>query len=89
MLEALAVGTPVIAYDLPSLTSVYKFKPTFFVREFDVMSLIEKAKKEVIKLSNKKIEEMFFDNELDEFIRLHSSWDNVANAIDSMIKNFI
>ncbi|BCU68770.1 glycosyltransferase [Stygiolobus caldivivus] len=86
-IEALAVGTPVIAYDLPSLTSIYKFKPVFFIREFDVKSLVEKAK-DLVKLDNRKIEEMF-SPDLDEFIKLHSSWDNVVNAVDSLIKNFI
>lgn len=87
-LEALAVGTPVIAYDLPSLTSLYKFKPVFFVREFDIASMANKAK-EIIKLNNKSIENMFSDEKLEEFLKLHSSWDNVADAIDSLIKRFI
>ncbi|WP_256202756.1 glycosyltransferase [Sulfuracidifex tepidarius] len=88
VLEALAVGTPVITYDLPSLTSVYKFKPVFFVREFDVASLARKVE-EIVTFNNEKVEKMFTDVQLNEFIALHSSWDNVANAIDSMIKNFI
>ena len=88
ILEALAVGTPVIAYDLPSLTLLYRFKPVFFVRESDIASMIIKAK-ELIKLNNKEIENMFSDDKLEEFLRMHSSWDNVANAVDSLIKNFI
>lgn len=87
-LEALAVGTPVIAYDLPSLTSLYRFKPIFFIRESDIDSMIIKAK-ELIKLDNKAIENMFSDDNLEKFLKLHSSWDNVANAVDSLIKNFI
>ena len=85
-LEALAVGTPVITYDLPSLTSLYRFKPVFFVRESDIGSMIIKAK-ELIKLDNNMIESMFSDERLQEFLKLHSSWDNVANAVDSLIKN--
>jgi glycosyltransferase involved in cell wall biosynthesis len=88
ILESLAVGTPVITYDLPSLTSTYKFKPVFFVKEFDVEGIIKKAK-EMIKMSNKQIEEMFSNDELNKFLELHSSWDNVANAIDSLIRNFV
>ena len=88
ILEALAVGTPVITYDLPSLSSLYRFRPVFFVREFDTASMIKRAK-EVIKLNNKDIEEMFSDEKLERFLDLHSSWDNVANAVDSMIKDFI
>ena len=88
ILEALAVGTPVITYDLPSLTSLYGFRPVFFVREFDTASMIKRAK-EVIKLNNKDIKEMFSDEKLERFLDLHSSWDNVANAVDSMIKDFI
>ena len=88
ILEALAVGTPVITYDLPSLVSIYKFKPVFFVREFDIVSMIKKVK-EVIKFNNKEIEKMFSDEKLEEFLRLHSSWDNVANVVDSLIKDFV
>ena len=88
ILEALAVGTPIIAYDLLSLLSLYRFKPVFFVRESDIGSMIIKAK-ELLKLDKKEIESMFFDEKLEEFLKLHSSWDNVANAVDSLIKNFI
>ncbi|WP_218261520.1 hypothetical protein [Saccharolobus shibatae] len=70
------------------MTSIYKFKPVFFIREFDITSLVQKTK-EIANLNNKKIEDMFSDAKLNEFIKLHSSWDNVANAIDLMIKNFI
>jgi glycosyltransferase involved in cell wall biosynthesis len=88
ILESLAVGTPVITYDLPSLTSIYKFKPIFFVKEFDVVGIIKKAK-EIIGMNEKQIEEMFSDEKLNKFLELHSSWDNVANAIDSLIRNFV
>lgn len=86
ILESLAVGTPVITYDLPSLTSIYNFKPVFFVKEFDVKTLVKKAE-EISKM--KDIRELFSCERLEKFIQLHSSWDNVVNAIDSMIKDFI
>jgi glycosyltransferase involved in cell wall biosynthesis len=86
ILEALAVGTPVITYDLPSLTSTYNFKPVFFVKEFDVKGLVNTAL-EVYKM--KKIEEMFNDDRLEEFIKMHSSWDNVSNAVDKLITEAI
>jgi len=86
ILESLAVGTPVITYDLPSLTSLYNFKPVFFVKEFDISALVKKAK-EIVKMKN--IEELFSCENLEKFIELHSSWDNVANAIDSMIKDSV
>ncbi|MEJ2772074.1 glycosyltransferase [Stygiolobus sp. CP8521M] len=86
ILEALAVGTPVITYDLPSLTSTYNFKPVFFVKEFDVKGLVNTAL-EVYKM--KKIEEMFNDERLEEFVKMHSSWDNVSNAVDKLITEAI
>ncbi|XDF44298.1 glycosyltransferase [Saccharolobus solfataricus] len=86
ILESLAVGTPVITYDLPSLTSIYNFKPVFFVKEFDVKTLVKKAE-EISKM--KDIRELFSCERLEKFIQLHSSWDNVVNAIDSLIKDFI
>ncbi|MUN28520.1 glycosyltransferase [Sulfuracidifex metallicus] len=86
ILESLAVGTPVITYDLPSLTSIYNFKSVFFVKEFDIKSLVNTAI-EVYKM--KRIEELFNDEKLEEFIKLHSSWDNVSNAVDRLITEAI
>lgn len=41
ILESLALGTPVIAYDLPGPRSVYKdLSAVKFVREFDVKSMV-------------------------------------------------
>ncbi|WP_256202134.1 hypothetical protein [Sulfuracidifex metallicus] len=37
----------------------------------------------------KRIEELFNDEKLEEFIKLHSSWDNVSNAVDRLITEAI
>jgi hypothetical protein len=55
-------------------------------KEFDTSDLVKKAK-EIVKMKN--IEELFSCENLEKFIELHSSWDNVANAIDSMIKDSV
>lgn len=87
ILEALAVGTPVVTYDLPSLKSIYQFEAVKFVKEFDTSSLTQEVKR-MMEVRKEKLEEMFEDEKLQEFLKLHSSWDNVANAIDKMIREF-
>ncbi|WP_185946496.1 glycosyltransferase family 4 protein [Saccharolobus islandicus] len=88
ILEALAVGTPVVTYDLPSLKSIYEFEVVKFVREFGIYSLAQEVRK-MMKIKKEELEEMFENNELKEFLKLHSSWDNVANAIDKIIREAI
>ncbi|BFH72200.1 glycosyltransferase [Sulfurisphaera javensis] len=83
ILEALAVRTPVVTYDLPSLASIYEFQAVKFVKEFDVSSLYKKVK-EIIEMNNVY---NLFDENVEEFVRLHSSWDNVANAIREVIES--
>jgi glycosyltransferase involved in cell wall biosynthesis len=88
VLEALALGTPVVAYDIPAITSVYgMLNAVRIVREFDVASMANEALK-VLSLSESQIIDLMNDPKLLSFLELHSSWDNVANAIEGLILRY-
>jgi glycosyltransferase involved in cell wall biosynthesis len=81
VLEALALGTPVIAYDIPGPYSAYHGLPgVTFVREFDIKAIAEKAI-EVLEMSDSEYDAMMNDQRLQEFLAAHTSWDNVVKAL--------
>jgi glycosyltransferase involved in cell wall biosynthesis len=85
VLEALALGTPVVAYDIPAIRSVYgELEQVRIVREFDKEELAREAIK-ILKMSEKQIEDFMNDEKLLQFLKLHSSWDNVAEAVKNLI----
>ena len=88
VLEALALGTPVVAYDIPAITSVYgTLNAVRIVREFDVASMANEALK-VLSSSESQIVDLMNDPKLLSFLELHSSWDNVTNAIEGLILRY-
>jgi len=88
VLEALALGTPVVAYDIPAITSVYgMLNAVRIVREFDVASMAKEALK-VLSSSESQIVDLMNDPKLLSFLELHSSWDNVTNAIEGLILRY-
>ncbi|NON61663.1 glycosyltransferase, partial [Acidianus sp. RZ1] len=79
ILQSLAVGTPVVAYDLPGPRSVFGgFKVAQFVEHFNIKEMSNKA---LEFLNNDNNEELFNDPKLKEFLELHSDWGNVAREI--------
>ncbi|QIW23735.1 glycosyltransferase family 1 protein [Sulfolobus sp. S-194] len=86
VLEALALGIPVVAYDIPAISSVYgDLNQVKIVKEFDKESMAKEAIK-IIKMSDKEIEDLMNNDEkLLKFLELHSSWDNVAEAVKNVI----
>lgn len=88
VLEALALGTPVVAYDIPAITSVYgMLNAVRIVREFNVASMANEALK-VLSLNESQIIDLMNDPKLLSFLELHSSWDNVTNAIEGLILRY-
>ncbi|AOL17560.1 LPS biosynthesis protein [Sulfolobus sp. A20] len=88
VLEALALGTPVIAYDIPAIRSVYgRLKAVKIVKEFDKARIAEEASK-ILSLREKEIEDLMNDEELMRFLNLYSSWDNVASAVKKIIEKY-
>ncbi|QPG50683.1 glycosyltransferase [Saccharolobus solfataricus] len=88
-LESLALGTPVVAYDIPAIKSVYGgLECVRIVNEFDKESMAENALK-FYKMSEKEIEEIMNGDKLMEFLKLHSNWDNVANSVLKILKKYL
>ncbi|MCY0883598.1 MAG: glycosyltransferase [Acidianus infernus] len=88
VLEALALGTPVVAYGIPAIRSVYSgLKAVKIVEEFDQEEMSKKAY-EILSLNEKQIEEIMNESKLLDFLRLHSSWDNVANSVRNLILKY-
>lgn len=87
ILESLALGTPVVAYDLLGPRSVYEgLSAVKFVKEFDIKGMA----REVLKLINMKDEEYYaliYNRQLDAFLEEHSSWDKVAEEIFTYLFN--
>ncbi|NON62836.1 glycosyltransferase family 4 protein [Acidianus sp. RZ1] len=85
MLEALALGTPVVAYSIPAIRSIYKdLKAVKLVEEFNKVEMAKKLA-DILRLSEKEIEEEMNDNTLLNFLELHSSWDNVERSVKEII----
>ena len=87
ILESLALGTPVVAYDLLGPRSVYEgLSAVKFVKEFDIKGMA----REVLKLITMKDEEYYaliYNRQLDAFLEEHSSWDKVAEEIFTYLFN--
>jgi glycosyltransferase involved in cell wall biosynthesis len=81
ILESLALGTPVVAYDIVGpksfFTDLFAVK---FSREFDVLELAKKSS-EILRLNEKVYFNLIENEELKNFIKLHSNWDRITMAI--------
>ena len=86
ILESLALGTPVVAYSIPTIRSVYDGLPGVkLVKEFDVKSMA-KASDEFLEMGEKDLCDVMSDEKLLKFLELHSSWENVAREHLRLIK---
>ncbi len=78
VLEAIAMGLLVVAYDIPAISQVYNGAPQVFtVREGDIGALGEKIL-ELLSLERRRREELIAASK--PFIEKHGSWDRVAEA---------
>jgi len=85
ILESLALGTPVVAYDIPGPYSVFNGLPGIeFVREFDYKAMARTVIK-ILKNYDKYLEQIN-DDRLMNFIKQHTSWDQVAKQITELIR---
>jgi glycosyltransferase involved in cell wall biosynthesis len=82
--QALALHTPVVAYDIAGLDIYKQFNAVKFVREFDYKGMAREAFK-ILKMENTEI---LFDNSIDKFITEHS-WHNVAIQYKNIISHFL
>ncbi|ACR41601.1 glycosyltransferase [Saccharolobus islandicus] len=86
VLESLALGTPVIAYSIPTVYSVYKSVPAVkFVKEGDIKGMAMEVEEE---LRKGKLQEAVYNDEVISFIEFHN-WDNVTESIAKILKEEI
>jgi glycosyltransferase involved in cell wall biosynthesis len=89
VLESLFLGTSVVAYNIPAITSIYKNLPVVkIVEEYDYKSMAEKAI-EILRMDLNKFYEEHMDKNLLTFLELHSSWRNVAEEEINIIRRFV
>jgi len=87
-LESLALKTPIVAYDIPALREFYsQLKAVRLIEPKNYKAMAS----EIIKLLRMKTEDYqeLFDEEYKEFIKLHSSWERVAEEEYKAIKEFL
>ncbi|BCU68775.1 glycosyltransferase family 4 protein [Stygiolobus caldivivus] len=81
ILESLALGTPIISYDLPGPKSVYgDLEAVKFVEEFDVKAMAD----ETLNILNMKDEDylnLIYNEKLNKFLEKYNSWDKVTDEI--------
>jgi len=88
ILESLALGTPVVAYDIPGPKSVFSGLPgVLFVREFDVRG----SALAVVRILDNYDHYLglIYSEKLLSFIRLHTSWDLIAKQVINLIKDSV
>jgi glycosyltransferase involved in cell wall biosynthesis len=85
VLESLACGTPVVAYDIPGLRSVYGDLPAVrFVKEFDRRAMAEEAVS-LAMLGDDEYSAVVRNERVLSFLKEHSSWDVVAERFAERI----
>jgi glycosyltransferase involved in cell wall biosynthesis len=83
ILESLALGTPVIAYSIPTVYSVFKdISAVKFVKEGDIRKFVDEVENE---LKTGNLQEAIYDKRVNSFIEFHN-WDNVAENVAKIIK---
>jgi len=85
VLESLAVGTPVVAYNIPGPYSAFAGLPAVkFVKELDTEAMAEQAAR-LLKAPAPDYEALINDERVIAFLRSHSSWDDVAKSVAELI----
>ncbi|MEM3226096.1 MAG: glycosyltransferase family 1 protein, partial [Saccharolobus sp.] len=78
-----------VAYDIPAIRSVYKgINAVKIIKEFDKEGMASEALR-LLSMSEKEIEDIMNDDYLINFLDLHSSWDNVAEAVKKIIDKYL
>jgi len=82
--QALALHTPVIAYNIAGVKIYENLKAVRLVNEFDYKAMANEA----VRILKMKDINRLFDNNLNDFINEHN-WNNVAMEYKSIIEKYI
>jgi glycosyltransferase involved in cell wall biosynthesis len=89
VLESLFLGNSIVAYNIPAIVSIYKNLPVVrIVEEYNYKGMAEEAVK-ILKMDMREFAEEHQNENLIRFLKLHSSWKNVARAEIQSICNII
>ncbi|ADB86816.1 glycosyltransferase [Saccharolobus islandicus] len=81
ILESVALRTPVVAYDILPLRSVYgNLSSVILVKEFDINGMALQVSR-ILRLNEDKYNEIVYSESVDNFIEKHSNWDDVVNKL--------
>ncbi|MEM1547388.1 MAG: glycosyltransferase [Candidatus Methanomethylicia archaeon] len=85
VLESLALGTTVVAYDIPAIRSIYKdVKAVLTVPEYDVNTMACKVIN-ILKMDSDRLAKLHEDELTLRFLNTYGSWDEVVKAEIRMI----
>jgi len=88
VLESLALGLAVVAYDIPAIRSVYSsLRAVSRVKPGDIASMADIAVR-ILRMNDEEFNGLR-DDLLDRFLQLHGSWAGVARAEYSYIKELV
>ncbi|MCH4815611.1 MAG: glycosyltransferase [Saccharolobus sp.] len=89
VLDTLALGTSVVAYDIPAIRFVFSnLKPVRAVREYDVKEMARIANN-ILSMKDEEYESEHEDKNVKKFLELHSSWANVAKETHDFLSAFL
>ncbi|ACP56298.1 glycosyltransferase family 4 protein [Saccharolobus islandicus] len=89
VLDTLALGTSVVAYDIPAIRFVFSnLKPVRAVREYDVKEMARIANN-ILSMKDEEYESEHEDENVKKFLELHSSWANVAKETHDFLSAFL
>jgi len=89
ILESIALGTPVVAYDLPGPKSVFGgLSAVRFVKTGDIKAMAQQAN-ELYNMNGGDLRRMFEEESYRSFIERHSRWDAVVESYLSVLNRAI
>ncbi|AAK43088.1 Conserved hypothetical protein [Saccharolobus solfataricus P2] len=89
VLDTLALGTSVVAYDIPAIRFVFSsLKPVRTVREYDIKEMASTANS-ILRMKDEEYESEHEDEKVKKFLELHSSWANVAKETHDFLSAFL
>ncbi|MBP1357816.1 MAG: glycosyltransferase family 4 protein [Sulfolobus sp.] len=86
VLDSLALGTSVVAYDIPAIRFVYNgLEPVKIVKEYDINGMVMKARS-ILQQDLSKYKAYHEDEKVKEFLNLHKSWEAVARQTEEFLR---